>query len=57
MGHVLNLSIKAFWFRDSGSSQGQLDLIVVTDETMVLWRKLGPWGKAHETNTFPWVFR
>jgi len=46
MGHVLNLSIKAFAFGDSGSSQELLDVIVVTDETMALWRKLGPGGKA-----------
>ena len=40
MGHILNLSIKAFWFGDMGTSgmQEQLDAIIVTDETMALWR-------------------
>jgi len=52
MGHVLNLSIKAFWFGDSGSSQELLDVIVVTDGTMALWRKLGPWGKAHNITVY-----
>jgi len=49
MGHILNLSIRAFWFGDLGGtgSQEQLDVIIVTNETMALWRKLGPWGKAH----------
>jgi len=42
MGHVLNLSIKSFWFGDLGSSQELLNVIVVTDEIMALWRKLGP---------------
>ena len=52
MGHVLNLSIKASWFGDSGSSQELLDVIVVTDETMALWRKLGPGGKAHNITVY-----
>jgi len=47
MGHALNLPIKAFWFGDSGSSQELLDVIIVTHETMALWRKLGPWWKVH----------
>jgi len=38
MGHILNLSIKAFWFGELGASgsQEQLDVIIVTDETMAL---------------------
>lgn len=54
MGHNLNLSIKAFWFSDLGASgsQEQLDDIIVNDETMVLWRKLGPWGKAHNITVY-----
>ena len=52
MGHVLNLSIRAFWFGDSGGSQDLLDVVVVTDETMELWRKLGPWGKAHNITVY-----
>jgi len=42
MRHVLNLSIKSFWFSDLGSSQELLYVIVATDETMALWRELGP---------------
>ena len=44
IGHILNLSISVFWFGDLGGtgSQEQLDVIIVTDETMALWRKLGP---------------
>jgi len=52
MGHVLNLCIQAFWFGDSGGSQNLLDVVVVTDETMGLWRKLGPWGKAHNITVY-----
>jgi len=42
MGHVLNLCIKAFWFGDVGGINEVLDVVVVTDETMVLGRKIGP---------------
>lgn len=52
MGHVLNLSIKAFWFGDSGGTLDLLDVVIVTDETMALWRKLGPWGKAHNITVY-----
>jgi len=52
MGHVLNPSIRTFWFGDSGGSQDLLDVVVVTDETMELWRKLGPWGKAHNITVY-----
>ena len=27
-------------------------MIIVTDETMALWRKLGPWGKAHNITVY-----
>jgi len=54
MSHILNLSIRAFWFGDLGGtgSQEQLDVIIVTDETMALWRKLGPWGKAYNITVY-----
>ena len=52
MGHVLNLSVKAFWFGENGNSQELLDVNIVTDETMALWRKLGPWGKAHNNTVY-----
>jgi len=54
MSHILNLSIKAFWFGELGASgsQEQLDVIIVIDETMALWRKLGPWGKAHNITVY-----
>ena len=52
MGHVLNLSIKAFWFGDVGGINELLDVVVVTDETMALWRKIGPWGKAHNITVY-----
>jgi len=50
--HVLNLSIKAFLFGDSGGTPDLLDVVVVTDETMALWRKLGPWGKAQNITVY-----
>ena len=52
MGHVLNLSIKAFWFGDLAGLNDLLDVIVVTDETMAQWRKIGPWGKAHNITAY-----
>jgi len=54
MGHILNLSITAFWLGDLGTSgsQEQLDVIIVTDETMTLWRKVGPCGKAHNVTVY-----
>ena len=52
MGHVLNLSVKAFWFGDSAGLNDLLDIIVVTDETMAQWRKIGPWGKAHNITAY-----
>lgn len=54
MSHILNLSIKAFWFGELGASgsQEQLDVIIVIDETIALWRKLGPWGKAHNITVY-----
>ena len=47
MEHVLNLSIKAFWFGDLGGSQELLDITVVTNETRFLQSKLGTWDKVH----------
>ena len=52
MGHVLNLSIKAFWFGDSAGLNDLLDVIVVTQETMAQWRIIGPWGKAHNITAY-----
>ena len=54
MGHILNLSIKAFLFGDMGTSgmQEQLDVIIVMDKTMALWRKLSPWGKARNITVY-----
>jgi len=47
MGHVCNISIKAFWFGDSGGTQDIVDVVVVTNETMSQCRQVGPWGNAH----------
>jgi len=47
MGHVLNLSINTFWFGNLAGLNNLLDVIVVPDETLAQWRKIGPWGKAH----------
>jgi len=52
MGHVLNLSIKAFWYGDSGGIQDIVYVVVVTDETIAQWRKLGPWGQAHNITIY-----
>jgi len=52
MGHVLNLSITAFWFGDLAGLNDLLDVIVVTDETMAQWRKIGQWGKAHNITAY-----
>jgi len=52
MGHVLNLAIRTFRFGDVGGINELLDVVVVTDETMDLWRKIGPSGKAHNITVY-----
>jgi len=47
MGHVINLSIKALWFGESAGLNDLLDVIIVTDDIIAEWRKIGRWGKAH----------
>jgi hypothetical protein len=54
-GHILNLSVRAFWFGERGSKtrqQGIYEMIVVDEEKeeadeFATWRKIGPWGKIH----------
>ena len=50
-GHVVNLVVKAFWFGDVDRTLLQ-DSIVVTSDTMASWRKMGPWGKAHNISIY-----
>ena len=45
IGHVINLVEKAFWFGDPDRSLLH-DTVVVTENTMAHWRRMGPWGKA-----------
>ena len=56
-GHILNLSVKAFWFgeRFSRNRAPELyEMIVVNqdgldedDSDEAKWQKMGPWGKIH----------
>jgi len=51
VGHVDTLVVKACWF-------GEVDLtilqhtFIVTRDTIAEWRKMGPWGKAHNITTY-----
>jgi hypothetical protein len=51
VGHVINLSVKAFWFGDVDRTLLQ-HTIIVTPDTMAAWRKMGPWGKAHNITMY-----
>jgi hypothetical protein len=51
VGHVINLAVKAFWFGDVDRTLLQ-DTIVVTQDTMAVWRRMGPWGKAHNITIY-----
>jgi len=51
VGHVINLSVKAFWFRAVDCTLLQ-HTIIVTPDTMAAWRKMGPWGKAHNITMY-----
>jgi hypothetical protein len=56
-GHILNLSVRAFWFGEKSSQNKEPELyemIVVNDDDLdeqdsdeAMWRKMGPWGKIH----------
>jgi hypothetical protein len=46
VGHVINLLVKALWFGDVDRTLLH-HTIVVTPDTMAPWRRMGPWGKAH----------
>ena len=52
MRHILNLSIKAFWFGDLAGLNDWLDVIMVMDETMAQWRKVQLWGKAYNITAY-----
>jgi len=41
IGHVINLVVKAFWFGDVDRSLLH-DTVVVTQDTMAHWRRMGP---------------
>jgi hAT family C-terminal dimerisation region len=53
-GHIINLSVKAFWFGESNRKTREkdvLEMIVVDQEEEesdeARWREMGPWGKIH----------
>jgi len=46
IGHVINIAVKAFWFGDVDRKRLQ-HTIIVTPDRMAAWRKMGPWGEAH----------
>lgn len=52
MGHVINLSVRSFWFGEDVDRQVLQDVIIVSEETFAEWRKIGPWGKAHNITTY-----
>jgi len=45
VGHVINHAVKAFWFGDVYQTLSQVT-VIVTNDTMAEWRKMGPWGNA-----------
>jgi hypothetical protein len=51
VGHVINLSVKAFWFGDVDRTLLQ-HTIVVSPDRMAAWRRMGPWGKAHKITIY-----
>ena len=51
VGHVINLSVKAFWFGDVDHTHLH-HTIVVTPDTMGAWRRMGPWGNAHNITIY-----
>jgi len=46
VGHVITLSVRAFRFGDVDRTLFP-HTIVVTPDTMAAWRRIGPWGTAH----------
>jgi len=51
IGHVINLVVKAFWFEDVDRSLLH-DRVVVTQDTMAHWARMGPWGKVHNFTVY-----
>jgi hypothetical protein len=51
VGHVINLAVKPFWFGEVANALLQ-DTVIVTHDTMAEWRKMGPWGKAHNITIY-----
>jgi hypothetical protein len=51
VGHVINLVVKAFWFGEVDRMLLQ-DTVIVTRDAMAEWRKMGPWGKAHNITIY-----
>ena len=52
MGHVINLSVRSFWFGEEVDRHVLQDVIIVSEETLAEWRRIGPWGKAHNITTY-----
>ena len=52
IGHVINLSVRSFWFGEEVDRHVLQDVIIVSEETLAEWRKIGPWGKAHNITTY-----
>ena len=51
VGHVINLAFQAFLFGDVDHTLWK-DTVIVTHDTMGEWRKMGPWGKAHNITIY-----
>jgi hypothetical protein len=51
VGHVINLAVKDFWFGDVDHALLQRT-VIFTHDTMAEWRKMGPWGKAHNITVY-----
>jgi hypothetical protein len=51
IGHVINLVEEAFWIGDVDRSLLH-DTVVVTQDTMAHWLRMGPWGKAHNLTVY-----
>jgi hypothetical protein len=47
----MNISVMAFWFGDVDHTLLQHNIVVMPD-TMAAWRRMGPWGKAHNITIY-----
>jgi hypothetical protein len=52
IGHVINLSVKSFWFGEDVTSRELQEDLIISNQAMANWRRIGPWGKAHNITVF-----